>query len=68
MNLLTQWDVKAQEQRKSAARKSRQRIPRSAWPALIKSYDVTFDKVQWLKTMVSNRQTHLGLSKIGKIL
>ena len=41
--------VKSQEQRKSAAAKSRQRIPRSRWPALIASYEAAFDKIQWAK-------------------
>ena len=40
--------VKSQEQRKSAA-KSSQKIPRSRWPALIASYEATFDKIQWAK-------------------
>ncbi len=42
--------VKRKEHKKVAATQySRQRIPRSKWPALIQSYERTFDKMQWAK-------------------
>ena len=43
--------VKAQAQKKTQKSFTvpRQRIPRSRWPALIRSYDMAFDKIKWAK-------------------
>ena len=41
--------LQKKEQRKSATTKSRQRISRSHWPALISSYEAVFDKIPWAK-------------------